>query len=172
MHRRQQAVSRAQSLATALPADPRLDARRPMLVLGLVVVVLTAVAGLPGAPEPAGTLGEQDAVALHGQLLVDLPLIREAIGLYRAQHDGHIPGQDDWETFVDQLCSRTDVDGAPGLGHGPYLDPSHLLGSGRVVDVLPLAAEGGEDWVWCPSSLSLRVNRPGEGPDGIRWYDY
>ncbi len=155
-----------------MSSDTGLDVRRPMLVLGLVVLVLTALAGLPGRPVPAGTLDETSAAALHARLLVDLPRIREAIGLYSLQHEGRPPGSDDWRLFVDQLCSRTDVQGAPGRGLGPDLDPAAVSGSGRRVETVPDTAEGGEDWLWCPRTTTLRVNRPGQGPTGVPWFDY
>lgn len=137
------------------------ELRRAVAMLVVVIVVLTALAGIPG-PRSAEDeeLGER-----VGQL-------RTAIEHYARDHAGAVPGRASWSEFVRQLTTPTDADGRPGGELGPYVTIDLLRGGGRLVDDVPDAATGDCTWLWCPDEARLVVNRAGRASDGASHLAY
>jgi len=89
-----------------------------------VVVVILLIGTVAAIAVPRISTAAREAADLS--LRDDLAMLRDAIDMYAAEHNGQFPAQDnDPETFIRQLTEPTDVHG--NIGHseeypfGPYL---------------------------------------------------
>jgi prepilin-type N-terminal cleavage/methylation domain-containing protein len=107
-----------------------------LIELVIVVVIIGIIAAIALPRMSRGAAGANDS-ALSGNLSV----LRKAIDLYQAEHDGAYPAL---ATFADKLTKRTKSDGTvqptPGLDddqypYGPYL---------RSIPPLPVGANKGQ----------------------------
>ena len=141
------------------------------LVIVLVIIGVIAAIAIPRMSRGARGAGES---ALVGNLAV----LRNAIELYAAEHNGAYPGatDDTAATFVKHLTQFTDESGDPvvtkDVDHpfGPYLRkgiPPAPVGTNKgSTDVLmdttnsppSVATGGGEGWVYNPDTGEIVVN--------------
>ncbi len=142
-------------------SGPAHELQRAMAMLVVVIVVLTALAGIPG-------LTTADDAGLQDQL----GHVRSAIERYTLDHDGAPPGLASWDDLVRQLTETTNARGEEGDDFGPYLQPEQLEGSGRCVEELPARPTGDSTWLWCPTEQRLALNRAGRASDGTAYYEY
>lgn len=143
------------------------------LVELLIVVVILAILAAVVIPQINNASAEAKESALRGSLAT----VRQAISLYRVQHNETYPGQGGWSEFVTQLTTGTDATGAPGTKFGPYLrtgfpeNPVTASADGQAVATMPPAAPGGSAWIYCTATGELRANVPGTAPSGTDYYD-
>ena len=99
----------------------------------VIVVVIIGIIGAIAIPRLSrGAAGANDS-ALAG----DLAVLRNAIDLYAAEHDGNFPTM---SNFFGQLVGYTDASGA----NSPTPTPTHVYGPYiRRVPPLPVGAEAG-----------------------------
>src|SRR5262249_39551983 len=135
------------------------------LVELLIVVIILAILAAIVIP----TIGTASAEAKESALRASLNTVRQAISLYRVQHNETYPGPA-WANVVTQLTTQTDMTGAPGTKYGPYLrtgfpdnpevDPS-VAQTGTTVATMPAAPTGAEAWIYALDTGELRANQAG-----------
>ncbi|MHC4845917.1 MAG: type II secretion system protein, partial [Planctomycetota bacterium] len=90
------------------------------LVELLIVVIILGVLAAVVIPQFQNTTEQ----AKESSLAASLSTIRQAISLYRVQHNEVYPGQGGWAEFVTQLTNGTQEDGTAGTKYGPYIRTS------------------------------------------------
>ena len=101
-----------------------------LLELVIVVVIIAIIAAIAVPRLSRGTAGAADS-ALKG----DLAVLRNALDLYNAEHNGSYPAV---ATFVEQLTTYTDAAGAAQATR----DTTHIYGPYiRNIPALPLSRE-------------------------------
>jgi general secretion pathway protein G len=147
------------------------------LVELLIVVIILGILAAVVIPQ----IGQASSEAKESALRASLNTVRQAISLYRVQHNEAYPGPA-WANVVTQLTTQTDVNGATAgvLKYGPYLrtgfpenpevDPS-IGTTGKVVATMPAAPSGTEAWIYSLDNGELRANQPGQGPSGQDFFD-
>jgi general secretion pathway protein G len=157
----------------AMPAARR-DRKGFTLVELLIVVIILAILAAVVIPQMSNASSEAKESALRASLNT----VRQAISLYRVQHNEAYPGPT-WNDFVAQLTTQTDnVGGTSGiLKYGPYLrtgfpdNPVVDAGTGKAVSSMPAAPSGTEAWIYALDTGELRANQPGVAPSGLNFFD-
>jgi len=143
------------------------------LVELLIVVMILAILAAVVIPQ----INNASAEAKESALRASLATVRQAISLYRVQHNEAYPGLGGWDEFVTQLTEGTDPAGNPGTKYGPYLrtgfpdNPVTDSADGTVVGVMPAAAPGGTAWIYSTDVGELRANVVGTAPSGTAFFD-
>jgi len=143
------------------------------LVELLIVVVILAILAAVVIPQFANASAE----AKESSIRSNLATIRQAISLYRVQHNETYPGQGGWTEFVTQLTTGTLADGSAGSKYGPYIRdrfPDNAVtgtSTGKTVATMPASPSGSEAWIYCTSDGQLRANNPGTAPSGTDYFD-
>ena len=158
----------------AVPTDThrRSDAGFTLVELLIVVVILAILASVV-IPQFTNV----SADAKESSLRSNLATVRQAISLYRVQHNETYPGQGGWAEFVTQLTTGTASDGTPGSKYGPYLrdvfpaNPVTGTSTGKTVATMPAAPSGAEAWIYCTADGQLRANLAGNAPSGQPYID-
>jgi prepilin-type N-terminal cleavage/methylation domain-containing protein len=129
-----------------------------LLELVVVVVIVGIIAAIAIPRMSRGAAGAADA-ALSGNLAV----LRNAIDLYAAEHDGNFPAASKVE---DQLTKYTNSLGEVSAGgdanhiYGPYLRKVPPLPVGAKKGSTGIAASDGAGvgWIYTASTGSIRAN--------------
>lgn len=172
------------------PNVSRWSGRRAFSLLEvLIVVLIIAMLGALVVPQFSSAARS----AKESSLRDDLNYLRSQILVYRAQHQGISPGypagdptaQPDYDTFVAQMTLYSDAAGrtatAPSAGFkfGPYLTsvPQNVINGSAKIRFLGAgdfasAPQGGEGWVFQPSSGIVVANVPGRDAAGMPFFDY
>ena len=143
------------------------------LVELLIVVMILAILAAVVIPQINNASGEAKESALRASLAT----VRQAISLYRVQHNETYPGLANWNEFVTQLTTSTDQTGAAGTKFGPYLrtgfpdNPVTDSADGTNVVSMPASAPGGTAWIYATSNGELRANVAGPAPSGTDYFD-
>jgi prepilin-type N-terminal cleavage/methylation domain-containing protein len=151
------------------------------LVIVVVIIGVIAAIAVPRISRGAKGAGES---ALRGSLTV----LRNAIDMYSAEHQGQFPGTDGTEaTFIAQLTDKTDVGGTPGTDYGPYLrkvppvpvGPNAGKASGlifdNVSDPLSLGVNEGTataGWVYNKDTGEIIPNTDDTDDNLVKYHDY
>jgi len=162
------------------------------LVEILIAVVIAAILASIIVPY----LGSSTDEAQYVGTVEKLRILREAIQLYRNQHQGRLPGEPGAfpdRVFVEQLTLPTNELGersrAPDRGFGdprypfgPYLSWNQIPynpfnGSNSVMTVrrMPVLPPGGTStrdpgWIYDISSGRIKINYRGRTPDGLPYW--
>ena len=99
------------------PRPNRTRSRGFTLVELLIVVIILGILAAVVIPQFTNATGE----AKESSLRASLSTVRQAISLYRVQHNETYPGQGGWAELVTQLTTGTKADGTSGTQFGPYL---------------------------------------------------
>jgi type II secretory pathway pseudopilin PulG len=122
----------------------------------------------------------------------NLRILRNAIGLYAAQHNGFPPGYVNEAlilvpvTVTKQFCQKSNISGKissePSAEYnlGPYLSaiPKNPFNNSNNMLILndftpfPEPATGTTGWIYKPSTKTIRLNFDGTDSEGVRYYDY
>jgi general secretion pathway protein G len=145
------------------------------LVELLIVVVILAVLAAIVVP----TFNNASSEAKESALAANLATIRQAISLYRVQHEEIYPGQTNWPEFVTQLTMATTSAGATGSGAnlGPYLrtavpdNPMTDTSTGVLSTPMPGGPSGSSAYIYDPDTGEIRANLAGTAPSGTAWFD-
>ena len=156
-----------------------------LIELLIVISVLGIIAALV-IPEMKGHAAKTKEAATKDNLRI----LRNAIEVYAAQHNGTPPGYSSGtpsaETFIDQLTLASDAGGGtaapgtPGYDYGPYLPniPENSFNDLADVTVLadgatfPAEATGDAGWIYKPATKDLRLDYPGTDSIGETYYEY
>lgn len=108
----------------------------------------------------------------------NLRILRNAIGLYAAQHGGIAPGypNDDPSqtpnrvTLANQLLSGKYFNQLPGNPfNGKAFLQTKMVGNN---DPFPDPPTGNFAWIYKPATKEIRLDWPGTDKNGVRCYDY
>ncbi|MHC5209533.1 MAG: prepilin-type N-terminal cleavage/methylation domain-containing protein [Planctomycetota bacterium] len=143
------------------------------LVELLIVVIILGILAAVVIPQFTNATGE----AKESSLRASLSTVRQAISLYRVQHNETYPGQGGWAELVTQLTTGTKADGTSGTQFGPYLrtgfptNPMTSTATGKTVATMPAAPSGSEAWIYSTTTGELRANVAGAAPSGTDYFD-
>ncbi len=143
------------------------------LVELLIVVIILGILAAVVIPLDQQRLTD----AKESALKASLNTVRQAISLYRVQHDETYPGQASWGQFVTQLTTGDDQTRRPGAKYGPYLrtafpdNPVTGTADGINVATMPNAPTGATAWIYATDVGELRANVAGTGPGGIAYFN-
>jgi general secretion pathway protein G len=142
------------------------------LVELLIVVIILGILAAVVIPQFSSASME----ARESALMTDLHALRNAIDLYRVQHNdvypGTIIGTTNWANLVTHMSTQTDKDGNAGTDYGPYLrtgvprNPFNSLSTGTI-GAIPGTADNSTGWYYDDSTGEIRANTTGTGPSGI-----
>jgi len=129
-----------------------------LLELVIVVVIIAIIAAIAVPRLSRGTAGAADS-ALKG----DLAVLRNALDLYNAEHNGSYPAV---ATFVEQLTTYTDVAGNDQVTrdtthiYGPYIRkiPSLPVGAAKGNTGAAAAAGAGVGWIYDAATGNINAN--------------
>jgi general secretion pathway protein G len=139
------------------------------LVELLIVVIILGILAAVVIPQFNTAAAESKEAALASNLAT----IRQAVELYKVQHNDSFPGS----TIVTQLTTTTDASGASGSKYGPYLrnafpaNPVDGSASVSVVATMPAAPDGTGGWIYATGNGEFRANVTGAGPSGADYFD-
>ncbi len=107
----------------------------------------------------------------------NLRILRSAIELYAAQHEGIAPGYD-----LDDVSNQPTVEsfeeqmvGAGGCLRKMPRNPFNDADTMRVIgnsEAFPTQATGDYGWIYKPATKTIRLDWPGSDPKNIRYFDY
>lgn len=129
------------------------------LVELVIVVVILGIIGAIAIPRMSrGAAGASDS-----GLVADLAVLRNAIELYAAEHNGAYPTVDD---FVAQLTTYTDAAGTDNATKtatykfGPYLNsiPALKVGDEAGSTTVAAAAGTGVGWIYDETAGTIKAN--------------
>lgn len=131
-----------------------------LVELVIVVVILGIIAAIA---IPRMSRGAQGAV--ESRLRSDLAVLRSAINLYAAEHNGTFP---DDATIATQLTGYTDVDGATNATktgayiYGPYIGaiPTLSVGTNKGRTAIGTADGPTIGWIYVEATGTIRANLP------------
>ena len=143
------------------------------LVEVLIAVAILGILAAIVVPRLQGHITEAREAAAKDTLRI----VRNAIELYTAQHDGVPPGypQNDptqtpgWTAFWGQMVR--DGKYIPKLPENPF-NKSMLIKVIPNADELPTEATGQFGWIYKPATKDFRIDWPGTDSKGISFYDY
>lgn len=141
------------------------------LVELLIVVIILGILAAVVIPQFNSAAAESKESALSSNLAT----IRQAIELYKVQHDDNFPGTQGSAMEV-ALTTATDQDGTAGTAYGPYLrngfpdnpiNGFNTVTSGTSIPV----ADDLSGWLYDTVSGEFRANSSGAGPSGTNYAD-
>lgn len=155
----------------------RLNPRRrafSMIELVIVVVIIGIIGAIAIPRMSRGASGAADSA-----LVADLAVLRNAIDLYEAEHQGDYPAL---ATFTTQLTQYTDIDGDVSATkdtthvYGPYLRavPALKVGSNKGDNTVAASAGGTEGWLYDEDTGDISANLAGTELDdrGVAYNTY
>ncbi|MEW4451583.1 prepilin-type N-terminal cleavage/methylation domain-containing protein [Bremerella sp. JC817] len=124
------------------------------LIEVLIVVVILAVLAATVIPQ----FTDSTTDAKKSSVLFNLHTLRSQIQLYRAHHDGKVPG-----AALTELTIATDADGNAGGSFGPYLSKipvNNFTNSATVSSTTgaPSAVVEGAGWLYDSTTGEIWVN--------------
>ncbi len=139
------------------------------LVIVVVILGIIGAIAIPRMSRGASGAGES-------ALIADLAALRNAIELYKAEHDGAFPSVAQFEA---QLTTYTDSTGAaqatPDATHiyGPYLHaiPTLKVGSNKGANGVAAATAAGVGWIYNETTGAINANSSDVSSDGSTTYD-
>lgn len=131
-----------------------------LVELVIVVVILGIIAAIA---IPRMSRGAQGAV--ESRLRSDLAVMRSAVNLYAAEHNGSFPASG---TFAAQLTGYTDIDGNTNptktgvFIYGPYIGaiPALSVGTNKGRTGVDTADGPTIGWIYTPAAGTIRANLP------------
>jgi general secretion pathway protein G len=150
-------------------SNPRRNQSGFTLVELLIVVIILGILAAVVIPQFNTAAAESKEAALASNLAT----IRQAIELYKVQHNDTFPGA----TVVTQLTTTTDASGAAGTKYGPYIrnsfpaNPIDASAAVATAATMPGAPSGAGGWFYSTGNGEFRANVAGAGPSGTDYFD-
>jgi len=144
-----------------------------LVELVVVVVILGIIAAIAIPRLSRGAAG-----ATAAGVASDLAVLRSAIALYSAEHNGNFPDVDDIE---DQLTLYSDIDGNTNATktstflYGPYLNavPALKVGAARGESGIAASSGTGVGWIYDETTGAITTNTTTEADEtGTKYSDY
>ncbi len=137
------------------------------LVELLIVVIILGILAAVVIPQFNTAAAESKESALASNLAT----IRQAVEMYKVQHNDAYPGA----TIEVQLTTSTDVNGAAGTKYGPYIRNSFpknpVQGAATITVGTITAADDASGWLYDSATGEFRANSTGSGPSGTAYFD-
>jgi len=142
------------------------------LVELLIVVIILGILAAVVIPQFNSAAAESKESALSANLAT----IRQAIELYKVQHDDNFPGTQASTAMEVALTTTTDADGTSGTAYGPYLrngfPENPINGDNTVTSGTSIpAADDNSGWLYDTTTGEFRANSTGQGPSGENYAD-
>jgi len=157
-------------------SNPRRNQSGFTLVELLIVVIILGILAAVVIPQFNTAAAESKEAALASNLAT----IRQAIELYKVQHNDTFPTA----AIKTELTSQTDADGtinATSGKYGPYIrnqfpndpldDVQATADTVAIVASMPTAATTAGGWIYATGNGEFRANVPGTGPSGTDYFD-
>ena len=150
-------------------SNPRKNQSGFTLVELLIVVIILGILAAVVIPQFNTAAAESKEAALASNLAT----IRQAIELYKVQHNDTFP--DDF--IVTKLTTTTDATGAAGTKYGPYIrnifpaNPIDSLATVATPATMPAAPTAAGGWIYATGNGEFRANVAGAGPSGTDYFD-
>ena len=154
-------------------SNPRRNQSGFTLVELLIVVIILGILAAVVIPQFNTAAAESKEAALASNLAT----IRQAVELYKVQHNDTFPDS----AIVVKLTTQTDATGAAGTKYGPYIrnsfpanpmDPNaataDAVATAAAMPAAPTAAGG---WIYATGTGEFRANIAGTGPSGTDFFD-
>jgi len=157
------------------------------------ILIVVAILGILAAIA-LSTLQGHITEARESAAKDNLRILRNAIELYTAQHNGVPPGYPNgdtsaypyWMIFFGQMLEATNASGqfadvgTPGYPLGPYLSEvpinpfTNNYAMAIILDNEEFPAEPPDifGWIYKPETKELRLGGAGTDKKGVRYYDY
>ena len=139
------------------------------LVELLIVVIILGILAAVVIPQFNTAAAESKEAALASNLAT----IRQAVELYKVQHNDTFPDA----AIVTKLTTQTDATGAAGTKYGPYIRnsfPANPIDSSSAVATaatMPAAPSGAGGWIYATGNGEFRANVTGAGPSETDYFD-
>jgi len=139
------------------------------LVELLIVVIILGILAAVVIPQFNTAASESKESALASNLAT----IRQAIEMYKVQHDDTFPDSN----VIAQLTAGTKLDGTAGSKYGPYLrnsfpkNPINGDASVNAVGTMPGSPSGTQGWIYDTGTGEFRANVSGSGPSGVTYFN-
>jgi general secretion pathway protein G len=156
-------------------SNPRRNQSGFTLVELLIVVIILGILAAVVIPQFNTAAAESKEAALASNLAT----IRQAVELYKVQHNDAFPSA----AMKTELTSQTDADGtisATGK-YGPYIRnqfPANPLDSNpatadavATIAAMPAAPTAAGGWIYATGNGEFRANVSGTGPSGTDYFD-
>jgi prepilin-type N-terminal cleavage/methylation domain-containing protein len=143
-----------------------------LIELVIVVVILGIIAAIAVPRMSRGASGAADS-----SLTANLTVLRNAIDLFQAEHQGMFPSE---SSIADQLTKYTDINGnvsATKTGefiYGPYLRSVPALPVGEKKGATGIAKTDGPGvgWIYDAATGTIRANATGNDARGVPYSSY
>lgn len=145
------------------------------LVELLIVVIILGILAAVVIPQFNSAANESKEAAIASNLAT----VRQAVEMYKVQHDDAFPPAATGAAFVDQLVESTDIDGdTTGSTYGPYIrngmpnNPDNGLNTVDVTaDMSAYTADDSTGWVYDTVTGEFKANSTATGPSGTAYFD-
>lgn len=138
------------------------------LVELLIVVIILGILAAVVIPQ----FNTASSEAKESALVSNLATIRQAIELYKVQHNDSFPPLAE---FVVQMTSTTDEAGSTsGTKYGPYIRnsfPTNPINGAADVIALAASANDASGWQYDEVTGEFRSSAAGTGPSGTPYFD-
>lgn len=143
-----------------------------LIELVVVIVILGVIATIAIPRMSRGAVG-----AAESALKSDLAVMRNAIELYKVEHDGKLPGLDAMPEALTQYTNAAgDVSATAATTHpfGPYLAavPAIKLGANKGSTVIDEATNTAAAWHYDATTGAIVANAAGSDSGGVDYADY
>lgn len=167
-------VMQTTSIQNPASARQGILARRAFSLIELIVVVviLGVIATIAIPRMSRGAVG-----AAESALKADLAVMRNAIELYKAEHDGAVPTLANMPGALTQYTNSSGAVSATAATthpYGPYLAavPAIKLGANKGSTVIDESTNGAAAWHYDASTGEIVANASGSDSSGVNYADY
>ena len=144
------------------------------LVELLIVVIILGILAAVVIPQFNSAASESKEAAMASNLAT----IRQAIEMYKVQHNDNFPAStaDGGTVLINQLTTTTAIGGGAGTAYGPYLrnsfpkNPVNSLNTVEQVTTDPTSGDDSHGWTYNTVTGQFWSDAAGSGPSGATYF--